>query len=42
MTAWGVGSKADIDEWYVENQGAQISLSFARSFVDPLLKRLQA
>jgi hypothetical protein len=38
--AWGKGTPADINEWYVENQGAPISLSLARTFVDPLLNRI--
>lgn len=39
---WGVGSKADIQEWYVEAQGAPISIAFARSFVEPVLQRLSS
>lgn len=39
--AWGKGTPADIIEWYVENQGAPISLSLARTFVDPLLERIK-
>lgn len=40
--AWGIGTKADIEEWYVESQGEPISISLARTFVEPLLERLKA
>lgn len=42
MAAWGKGTPADIHEWQVENQGAPISFSLARSFVKPLLERITA
>lgn len=37
---WGMGCKADIEEWYVEAQGEPISINLARSYVEPLLDRL--
>jgi hypothetical protein len=40
--AWGIGSRAVIHEWYVENQGAPISFELTRSFVQPLLERVRA
>jgi hypothetical protein len=39
--AWGVGTRADIQEWYVESQGAPISFQLARTFVDPVLERIR-
>jgi hypothetical protein len=38
--AWGRGSKADIEEWYIEAQGEPISILLARTFVTPLLDGL--
>jgi hypothetical protein len=38
--AWGRGTRADIEEWYIEAQGEPISITLARTFVDPLLDRL--
>lgn len=39
---WGKGTPADINHWYVENQGAPISLSLVRTFVEPLPERVRA
>jgi hypothetical protein len=39
--AWGIGTKADIQEWYVDSQGAPISFQLARTFVDPVLERIR-
>jgi hypothetical protein len=39
--AWGIGTRADIQEWYVESQGAPISFQLARTFVDPVLERIR-
>jgi hypothetical protein len=39
--AWGVGTRSDIHEWYVENQGEPISFQLARTFIDPLLERIK-
>lgn len=38
--AWGIGTKADIEEWYVESQGAPISFEMAATFVEPLLDKI--
>ncbi|TLX15949.1 hypothetical protein [Rhizobium sp. MHM7A] len=38
--AWGRGTRADIEEWYIAAQGEPISIKLARTFVDPLLDRI--
>lgn len=35
--AWGLSSRADAVEWYIEAQGEPIPLSLIESFVDPIL-----
>ena len=39
--AWGIGSRADIEEWYIENQGEPIPVSLAATFVDSILEQIQ-
>lgn len=37
--AWGVSSRADVEEWYVECQGEPIPVRLAATFVDAVLER---
>ena len=35
--AWGISTKADVEEWYIEAQGEPIPVELARSFVGVVL-----
>lgn len=35
--AWGISSRADVEEWYVEAQGEPIPVSLAATFVEAVL-----
>lgn len=39
--AWGISTRADAVEWYIEAQGEPIPLSLIETFVDPLLATLR-